>query len=54
VTGFWAKAGCSIDPGGLCAPGTNPPGHPADPPAASNTDEGCSLDPGGRTCAGHS
>jgi hypothetical protein len=54
VTGIWAKAGCCIDPGGLCSPCANPPGPPVDPPAASNADEGCGLDPGGRTCAGHS
>ncbi len=47
LTSLWAKAGCCIDPGGLCAPAANPP-------ASSNTDEGCSLDPGGKPCAGHS
>ena len=54
VTSLWAKAGCSIDPGGLCASGANLPGPPVAPPAASNADEGCGIDPGGRTCAGHS
>ena len=54
VTSFWAKVGCSIDPGGLCA--TNPTSQPLAPvPSGSSLEEGCSLDPGGRTtCGGHS
>jgi hypothetical protein len=51
---LWAKNGCSLDPGGLCA--TNPTSHPLVPvPSGSNLDAGCSIDPGGRTtCGGHS
>jgi hypothetical protein len=53
VTSLWAKNGCSIDPGGLCA--TNPTSHSLAPvPSGSSLEEGCSLDPGGRTCGGHS
>ncbi len=55
VTSLWAKNGCSIDPGGICAPSPNSSGHSAVPvPSGSNLDEGCALDPGGRTCGGHS
>jgi hypothetical protein len=53
VTNLWAKNGCSLDPGGLCAP--NPTSHSLPPvPSGSSLEEGCSIDPGGRTCGGHS
>jgi hypothetical protein len=39
VTGLWNKAGCSLDPYGLCRP------EPSDP--VSDGDAGCSLDPYG-------
>ena len=53
VTSLWAKVGCSLDPGGLCA--TNPTSQPLAPvPSGSSAEAGCSIDPGGRTCGGHS
>jgi len=53
VTSVWAKNGCSLDPGGLCA--TNSTSQPLAPvPSGSSLEEGCALDPGGRTCGGHS
>lgn len=52
VTNVWAKAGCSLDPGGLCA--TNPTSHSLAPvPSGSSLDAGCGIDPGGRTCGEH-
>ena len=52
VTNLWAKNGCSIDPGGLCA--TNPTSQPfASVPSGSSLDAGCGIDPGGSPCGGH-
>ena len=52
VTSLWAKAGCSLDPGGLCA--TNPRSQPLAPvPSGSSLDAGCGIDPGGSPCGGH-
>jgi hypothetical protein len=51
VRNVWAKAGCSIDPGGACAPGPAPAALGS---SGNSLDEGCSIDPGGRTCGGHS
>jgi hypothetical protein len=52
VTSIWAKAGCGLDPGGLCA--TNPTSQPLAPvPSGSSLDAGCGIDPGGSPCGGH-
>jgi hypothetical protein len=53
ATSLWAKNGCSIDPGGLCA--ANPTSHSLAPvPSGNSLDAGCGIDPSGGTCGGHS
>src|SRR5436305_13655379 len=42
LTSFWLQGGCTIDPDGRCAPGTQ----------LLNADEGCTLDPNGRCAPG--
>jgi hypothetical protein len=66
VTGLLTKAGCGIDPSGLCGTATKPPADPyagctIDPnghcvPRGSvpaSLDAGCGIDPDGRCSSGH-
>ncbi len=43
LTSFWLKTGCTIDPNGRCAPGTQ----------TRNIDAGCGMDPLGHCAPGH-
>ena len=64
LTSFWSKAGCEIDPNGLCRPATVSPkaGCQADPDGrclpgsglspAPSLDAGCEADPSGRCLGG--
>ncbi len=46
VHSLWSKAGCRIDPYGICV------SDPAATPTTTHTDAGCSLDPYGRCLSG--
>jgi hypothetical protein len=64
VTGFLAKAGCGLDPNGLCSDSTSPASSPSDagcgidpnglcgttPSGPASQDAGCGIDPNGLLC----
>jgi len=64
LTSLWLKGGCTMDPNGRCAPGSqsrsidegctiDPNGRCAPHPQTQSTDEGCTIDPLGRCTPGH-